>query len=100
MNIQMLLVAAMIAAPATLLLDSDAALACPPGLAKKDPPCVPPGQARHAANLVYLDDYARYSLPALPSYQRYAVVDDQIVVIDRDTYEVLQFIRAFAALTD
>ncbi len=91
------------------------AIACPPGLAKKDPPCVPPGQARNGDglgththrggiadrdNLYFLDDYSRYSLPALPAGQRYAVVDDQIVTIDADTYEILQLIRLFTALSN
>jgi hypothetical protein len=91
------------------------ALACPPGLAKKDPPCIPPGQARRGGgddhvvhggryadrdDLIYLDDYPRYGLPGLPYGQRYAVVDDQIVVIDAETYEVLQLIRLFSALAN
>lgn len=105
---------------------------CPPGLAKKNPPCVPPGQAKKGMttshgnggdhdtggdtdndgdndgdqvgkvigrdDLVYLDDYNRYSLPALRNGQRYAVYDDQIVVIDAETYTILQLIRAFQAL--
>lgn len=99
---------------------TDAAFArskgCPPGLAKKNPPCVPPGQARKAAgghdwqhhigdvpdreDLEYLDDYWRYDLPALPRGQRYAIVDNRIVVIDRDTYAILQLIRAFAAIAN
>jgi hypothetical protein len=95
-----------------------AAYACPPGLAKKDPPCVPPGHARRGGSddddghhgrrghrgdrgdLYYLDDYPRYDLPSLPYGQRYAVVDDQIVVIDAQTYEILQLIRVFTALAN
>jgi Ni/Co efflux regulator RcnB len=85
------------------------------GLAKKDPPCIPPGQARrgegdehhgrgggHADrdDLFFRDDYPRYSLPELPYGQRYAVVEDQIVVIDAETYQVLQLIRVFTALAN
>jgi Ni/Co efflux regulator RcnB len=51
-------------------------------------------------DLFYLDDYPRYGLPSLPYGQRYAVVDDQIVVIDAETYEVLQLIRLFSALAN
>ena len=91
---------------------------CPPGLAKKNPPCVPPGQAKKGVttdewlnrdrigevveqdDLTYLDDYWRYDLPQLPTGQRYAVVDDRIVVIDAETYRILQLIRLFSALSD
>jgi hypothetical protein len=88
---------------------------CPPGLAKKNPPCVPPGQAKKGVapnqwlnqdrrgdrgDLIFLDDYSHYNLPRLPYDQRYAVVDNRIVVIDRESYEILQLIRVFRALTD
>ncbi len=91
---------------------------CPPGLAKKNPPCVPPGQAKKGGSLdqrqyqdrrgtivdrgelIFLDDYTRYDLPRLPDRQRYAVVDDRIVVIDRESYEILQLMQVFRALTD
>ncbi len=91
---------------------------CPPGLAKKNPPCVPPGQANKGVtteqwvgrdrvgdvvdrdDLIFLDDYPRYDLPPLPYGQRYAVVDDQIVVIDPENYAILQLIRIFTALAN
>ncbi len=89
---------------------------CPPGLAKKNPPCVPPGQAKKGvttdqwlhrdrigdvidrSDLIYLDDFLRYDLPPLPYGQRYAVVDNRIVVIDPESYRILQLIRVFTAL--
>ena len=89
---------------------------CPPGLAKKNPPCVPPGQAKKGVttdqwlngdrtgdvidrgDLIYLDDFVRYELPQLPYGQRYAVVDDQIVVIEAESYRILQLIRVFTVL--
>lgn len=89
---------------------------CPPGLAKKNPPCVPPGQAKKGVmtqdrsgrdlvgstldrdGIVYLDEYQRYQLPPLPPGSRYAVVDGNIVVIDAESYRVLQWIRLFTAL--
>ena len=92
---------------------------CPPGLLKKDPPCVPPGLARQgvttleytgryrigerlpqSAILYYdspeisLEDY----LTPLPEDQVYVVVDDGIAVIDRDTYEILQLIDFITGL--
>jgi hypothetical protein len=91
---------------------------CPPGLAKKNPPCVPPGQAKKGVtteqwagrthigdvvnrdDLIFLDDYGLYDLPPLPYGQRYAVVDDRIVVIDPETYTILQLIRIFTALAN
>lgn len=91
---------------------------CPPGLAKKNPPCVPPGHAKkgitadewqgHAhvgdvidrGDLIYLDDFVRYDLPPLPYGQRYAVIDNRIIVIDSESYQILQLIRAFTALVD
>lgn len=91
---------------------------CPPGLAKKNPPCVPPGLAKKGVtssdwlgrdrvgeivnqnDLIFLDDFLRYDLRPLPYGQRYAVVDDQIVVIDRESYQILQLIRAFTALSN
>lgn len=91
---------------------------CPPGLAKKSTPCVPPGQAKKGVtteqwlgrdrtgdvidrdDMMFLDDFGRYNLPPLLSGQRYAVVEDQIVVIDAESYQILQLIRAFTALAD
>jgi hypothetical protein len=90
--------------------------ACPPGLAKKSPPCVPPGQAKKGVttdewqnrdrvgeivdhdDLTYLDDFLRYEMRPLPEGQRYAVIDDRIVVIDSESFRILQLIRIFTAL--
>lgn len=104
------------------LVQSDVAFAeskgCPPGLAKKNPPCVPPGQAKKGVtahqwqgrdqigdivnrdDLIFLDDFALYGLPLLRYGQRYAVVNDQIVVIDAETFAILQLIRVFTALAN
>ena len=89
---------------------------CPPGLAKKDPPCVPPGQAKKGvtaeewsdwdrtgdvvgeSDVIYLDDFMLYDLPALPYGQRYAVVDNRIVVIESDSGRILRLIRLFTSL--
>lgn len=79
---------------------------CPPGLAKKG---VVPDQELHRdrtgtiarqGDLIFLDDYRRYDLSRLPYGQRYAVVDNRIVVIDRESYEILQLIRVFRTLID
>lgn len=91
---------------------------CPPGLARKDPPCVPPGQARSHGDdwgdryrigarvtrdqFRYLDPFydRTYGLPPLPTGQRYAVIDGRIVVLDQTTYEIVDLIRAVTAVLD
>jgi hypothetical protein len=85
---------------------------CPPGLAKKSPACVPPGQAKkyHRGPRIgdRVSDYHyhlirypdRYDLPPLRRGERYYVIDGQILRVDQDTYKILDFIRATAALLD
>ncbi|SIN94731.1 hypothetical protein [Vannielia litorea] len=89
---------------------------CPPGLAKKSPPCVAPGQAKASAPR---DDKARirvghildgrdytlvrswqYGLEPAPRGSRYAVSDGMLVLIDEGTAEVLDLIRAVGQLPD
>jgi hypothetical protein len=79
---------------------------CPPGLAKKNPPCVPPGQAMEEAGPYLPGDV----LP--PGHQLlfapigdsndddglYARLGDSIYRIDRDTGAVLQLIGTVASL--
>jgi hypothetical protein len=85
---------------------------CPPGLAKKSPACMPPGQAMkyqrgprigdrisdYHYHLIRYPD--RYDLQPLRSGERYYVIDGQILRVDQDTYEILDFIRATATLLD
>ncbi|MFY0632450.1 MAG: RcnB family protein [Vannielia sp.] len=88
---------------------------CPPGLAKKSPACVPPGQAKKADRAradhhirvgSYLDgDYVvvkpwQYGLEPAPRGSRYAVYDGVLVRIDSDTAEVLDLIRAVGAIVN
>lgn len=90
-----------------------AAFDCPPGLAKKDPPCVPPGLARQGVTfedrynigdilddelLDHISELDRYDLPALPEGQRYAIIDDTIVRLDAESDELLQLIRTAPAM--
>lgn len=95
------------------------AVHCPPGLANRNPPCVPPGLARqgmtteewtgrqHAyqegdvllpTDFNYLTDPDYYDLPALTDGSRYAVIDGMIVALDAETYEIIQLIRTIAAI--
>ena len=89
---------------------------CPPGLAKMNPPCVPPGLAKKGvtthdvvghdwvgrtldgSTVVYFDEYRSYNLAPLPAGSRYALVDGNIVVINSQSYEVLQWINLVSAL--
>lgn len=93
---------------------------CPPGLAWRSPACVPPGLARqgvttedrigpvtdnyHEGDFLLpeqfsgISDLNRYGLPVLPDGQQYAVIDGTLVRLDSESYEILQLIRAFAAV--
>ncbi|QRZ12681.1 hypothetical protein JWJ88_03535 [Paracoccus methylovorus] len=85
---------------------------CPPGLAKKNPPCVPPGQARkHVArygnrvgdilrtkDYIVVRDPRRYDLEARHGWNYYRD-DDRIYRVDSETRKVLavlNLIDAFA----
>ncbi|MCK8464424.1 hypothetical protein MUY35_11220 [Aliiroseovarius sp. S1339] len=69
---------------------------CPPGLAKKNPPCIPPGHAKPTVG-DYIDDYTyrrftdydRYRLD--PNY-RYYRVGEMIYRADPTTFRVLEVI--------
>ncbi len=82
---------------------------CPPGLAKKNPPCVPPGLARKAASAtwrigdriddgyIWVRDPWRYGLRDPGTYWR---VGDHFFRVDRETGEILAVLGALAALVD
>ena len=82
---------------------------CPPGLAKKNPPCIPPGQAKKIYGIgdrYYNDDYLtdydryRYGLPRLPYGQSYYRVGDSLLRVDDETREVLELIEALFRVLD
>lgn len=97
---------------ALALLTASPALAkppghCPPGLAKKNPPCVPPGQAKKGVGVGdrlhygdYLDRHERrrYDLPRLRRGESYYRVGDRILRVDRETREVLELIEVLAEI--
>ncbi|MBY6161529.1 DUF1236 domain-containing protein [Mameliella alba] len=83
---------------------------CPPGLAKKAVPCVPPGQAKKQGDHHHLSrgdhvtrdaqillDPGRYGLR---DDRTYVVVRDQVYRVDPDTRAVLDIIGALAELAD
>ena len=89
---------------------------CPPGLAKKSPACIPPGQAKKFREAererIRIGDTIRdfeyhiirypdrYGLDPLRPGERYYVVDGRILRVSERTYEVLDVIRAVTALLD
>ncbi|HHW33010.1 MAG TPA: hypothetical protein GXX24_02540 [Paracoccus solventivorans] len=81
---------------------------CPPGLAKKSPSCIPPGQAKRLRVGSVLDwnrahlvrQPGLYGLAGAPDGQRYAIVDGQLLRVDAGTAKVLAVIRAVEAILD
>ena len=73
---------------------------CPPGLAKKDPPCIPPGQARHRGyevgdrfdgDLIFVQP-DRFGLPPLRDGEAYVRVGDSILRLDRNERLILDIV--------
>ena len=69
---------------------------CPPGLAKKNPPCVPPGLVKPKVgdrlsdyDYIVFDDYDRYRLDRRHRYYR---VGELIYRADPETFQVLEVI--------
>lgn len=93
-----LTLAALVASPA--LADKKD---CPPGLAKKDVPCIPPGQAKKMWDegervygdyiVIPRDEWVALQLRDYGDGSRYLRVDDQILRVARDTLIVLGAIR-------
>lgn len=82
---------------------------CPPGLAKKNPSCVPPGQAKKSYRVGdrydrydHLNDYdrRRHNLPRLPRGESYYRVGDRFIRVDDDTREILELIEALSNVLD
>ena len=80
---------------------------CPPGLAKKTPACVPPGQAKKGVTTEewlargdYIDDSYerihdrhRYRLPRLDEGEAYYKDGTIVYRVDRETRRVIELIR-------
>ncbi|WP_136653203.1 hypothetical protein [Paracoccus aeridis] len=92
---------------------ADHARTCPPGLAKKNPPCVPPGQARkhddhhgtRVGDVLRVGDYAvirdfdRYDLERRRGWDYYRD-DDRVYRVDSDTRKILAVINLIDAFTN
>ncbi len=84
---------------------------CPPGLAKKNPPCIPPGLAKkfHIGQVITdqdFEDFAEYLLWRELGLERprtgssYYRVGDALLLVDRDTRELLNLIDAIVQVLD
>jgi hypothetical protein len=82
---------------------------CPPGLAMKNPPCVPPGQVgksyhigeRYVEDGYWDDGYIRrYDLPQLPRGESYYRIGDSFLRVDDETRLVLELIDILAGVAD
>ncbi|WP_243721912.1 DUF1236 domain-containing protein [Meridianimarinicoccus aquatilis] len=79
---------------------------CPPGLAKKAVPCVPPGQVKQSLRVgdklpsdgILLDQPDRYGLPRVGQNESYYRIGDTVFRVDRDTREILQLLEAVGAV--
>lgn len=77
--------------------------ACPPGLARKNNGCLPPGQAKQIAIGQRIPSGVQYSytvpqpvlstLPAAPLGYRYAVVGNDVVLVNSDTNIISNILR-------
>ena len=88
---------------------ADSVKACPPGLAKKDPACVPPGQVgkswtperiyvegdriRGDYVIIAEDDWDNLSLTPIDDDTLYVVIDNQIVRVRESNLIVIEPIR-------
>lgn len=80
---------------------------CPPGLAKKNPPCIPPGQAKKFSRGDYIPDhvryeiirYDRYGLAPPPQGHRYIRIGRDAYLIAEGTQRVIEAINLFDAAT-
>lgn len=76
---------------------------CPPGLAKKNPPCVPPGQVGKSWShgdrirgdyvLIPRAEWERLALRDYRDGSTYLRVDNQILRVARDTLTVIEAVR-------
>lgn len=77
---------------------------CPPGLAKKNPPCIPPGQAKKYGAGDYLPKGSFEPLPdyivddLTPRNGRYVRVDRNVYLITEGSRRVLEAIELFSAI--
>lgn len=81
---------------------------CPPGLAKKAVPCVPPGLAKQGwragdrlppdQRYVVIDDYWRYGLPRPEYGTQYIRVENDVLRIVSETARIVESIDTIGRL--
>lgn len=79
---------------------------CPPGLAKKNPPCIPPGQAKKygvgstlpRGGFEWVPDDVVSLLTPPPHNMRYARVDKNVYLIAEGTRKVVEAFELFSAV--
>lgn len=75
---------------------------CPPGLANRNPPCVPPGQAaKYGVGERIVEDYSILENPfdyGLDSDGTYYVYDGFVYQVDENTTEIINLIGAVDAI--
>ena len=111
MAVRNLAISALLAAAAALAIPGGAEARpghCPPGLAKKAVPCVPPGQVRNSWSIgeplprgtryVVIDDYWRYGLPRPSRGTQYVRVDNDVLRIVVETARVVESLQTIGRL--
>ena len=82
---------------------------CPPGLAKKIPPCVPPGLAKKGyvpGDFLPVGDYDwilnpfDFGLPRLRRGEGYVQIGDSFIKVNRETYEIINLFDAIGRVLD
>ena len=77
---------------------------CPPGLAKKAVPCVPPGHAKawrkgdrlpRDLDWYEIRDWGRYGLPAPPPGSQYVLIDNEVLRVAIATGIILDYLGVF-----
>ncbi|HYD17094.1 MAG TPA: hypothetical protein VEF76_01280 [Patescibacteria group bacterium] len=79
---------------------------CPPGLAKKNPPCIPPGQAKKYGVGQRLPEGAYQPVPVYiveqltppPDYARYVRVDQNVYLIAEGSRKIIEAFELFSAV--
>ncbi len=82
---------------------------CPPGLAKKNPPCIPPGQAKKygIGQTIPENEWSEYEeyllweklgLPRPGEGESYYMIGDQLLLLDRKTGQLINVIDALDEL--
>ena len=74
---------------------------CPPGLAKKNPPCVPPGLAGYhrggflpKGDYIYVVNPFGFGLPSLRRGEAYVQIGDNFIKVNKETFEIINLFDA------